>query len=768
MNKKRVLWLFCHSSLRNFEVPLLIEMGYEVFCPKSFDFEFGDRSASISYDYDRSLSIPKVILEKLNQTNFYESLGCETMAVLNEYFDIAFCMAAEEPIKSLIYRFSGVVILHAFGLFRDSGSYTDVFRNIIGLQGLNQISKLGNRFWFSQTYDNLSEIESDLLKRRSLFMPIAVSQKLDEKWVGGEKEFLFVGPKIKTNTYYHKVYENFKNDFGDMPHVIGGGQIVPVDDDKNVLGFLPKDQYVYNMTHLAAMFYHSQEPRHLHYHPLEAIEYGMPLVFMAGGMLDHLGGEKLPGRCRSIKEARRKLKKLSNGDKRLAARIIKSQRVLLESFREEYCRPFWHDAMKRIENAAVHKEIPKNRNVVVVVPAAYTGGVLDYAIRFCKSIKIGASKFGDQCNVTLAYPDDKAYDNIPELKSLKELDIKTRTYIPEIKDSAWVKRVYGLKGFDTQNTFCESVCLLNDGINHFSEFDYAFVMSDASPLSAPIYWEIPHTVVAHDYIQHYVPHLLPSEAIAIKMSNQRLADCVFVTSEPSYEDAISYAGLDKSKIRLTPYMLEISNTDLEKNEADTKDDFFLWSTNAARHKNHIRALKGISEYYRQGGKLKCYITGVNTKYFSENTNLEDAPVDIDYVNEIRELMSADSELKRNIHIMGNMEKSRYIDLLSNAKFIFHPGYGDNGNGTCFDAASLGVPSLVSDYPAMRYMGKFMNVPLHFMNPFETDNIAEALLDMERNYENYKNAIPSIKNLEKADYHEAGIELYKVIKEVADL
>ena len=63
MSKKRILWLFNHSSLRSFEVPLLVKMGYEVYCPKSYDFEIGDFSCTITYEYDRTLTIPKDVLE---------------------------------------------------------------------------------------------------------------------------------------------------------------------------------------------------------------------------------------------------------------------------------------------------------------------------------------------------------------------------------------------------------------------------------------------------------------------------------------------------------------------------------------------------------------------------------------------------------------------------------------------------------------------------------------------------------------------------------
>ena len=80
------------------------------------------------------------------------------------------------------------------------------------------------------------------------------------------------------------------------------------------------------------MYYHSMEPRHIHYHPLEAIVCGLPLIFMGGGQLDLLGGNNLPGRCSNIKEARKKIKHILNGDKKLINDIRTTQPILLEKY----------------------------------------------------------------------------------------------------------------------------------------------------------------------------------------------------------------------------------------------------------------------------------------------------------------------------------------------------------------------------------------------------------------------------------------------------
>ena len=48
-NPKRALWLINHTTLRQFEVPILQSLGYEVFLPKTFPYDEGNLSASIEY-----------------------------------------------------------------------------------------------------------------------------------------------------------------------------------------------------------------------------------------------------------------------------------------------------------------------------------------------------------------------------------------------------------------------------------------------------------------------------------------------------------------------------------------------------------------------------------------------------------------------------------------------------------------------------------------------------------------------------------------------
>ena len=104
--------------------------------------------------------------------------------------------------------------------------------------------------------------------------------------------------------------------FGDLPYVVAGAQPVAVHDN-HVLGYVPKEQHDRHMRELRVMYYHGTDRNHIHYHPFEAIRAGMPLVFMAGGLLDTLGGLDLPGQCQDPEEAHEKIERILGDDRRI-------------------------------------------------------------------------------------------------------------------------------------------------------------------------------------------------------------------------------------------------------------------------------------------------------------------------------------------------------------------------------------------------------------------------------------------------------------------
>lgn len=506
MRVYRALWLMNHNTLRPFEVPLLMDMGFEVYCPKMYPYDEGNMSASIDYQYDASLTIPVEVIEQLNQVDFYKQVSSDVMSLLNDYFDIAFIGFFPEQLKMLVDGFRGVLVMQAFGL-AGSTTYTGVIQQYLGSTFLDKMEALNDRFFFAQSYKNIAEIECRYLKNRTIYLPLGLKNAyVKDEWKGGEKKILFVCPRINTSSYFNNIYKQFKKDFEGFDYIVGGAQPIDVFDDKKVVGYIPKEQYEYNMKYLSVMFYHSQEERHLHYHPLEAVKHGMPLIYMVGGMLEKIAGRKLPGCCRTIKEARKKIKRIMGGDQKLITAIKESQSVLLKPFQYEYCREQWDKEFIKIyevlEKNINRKKERSRKKIGVLLPEAYTGGVLDYTLRFVKCLIKGIKEKEDDVDIVFGYKEHENFKEKDYFYALRKEHIEIRSFTWKIVDADYLNTVMEFRGWGRQ--YPEgSYCMPDDGINFFEDCDYLILTVDRVPLD--FFCMRPYIVVVHDYIQRYLP-----------------------------------------------------------------------------------------------------------------------------------------------------------------------------------------------------------------------------------------------------------------------
>ena len=177
---------------------------------------------------------------------------------------------------------------------------------------------------------------------------------------GDSNQILFVCPRINSSEYYNNIYKKFKQSFGSMPHVIPGAQPVKVKNDPSVIGFINTEKYIELFRTSKVMFYLSNEERHLHYHPIEAVKYGLPVVFMAGGMLEYLAKKEIPGCCYSVEEAQEKISRIFDGDKKLIQEITSSQKILLKEFDPDYVEASWRERfIPAVENYFRKTAIPQ-------------------------------------------------------------------------------------------------------------------------------------------------------------------------------------------------------------------------------------------------------------------------------------------------------------------------------------------------------------------------------------------------------------------------
>ena len=72
---RRLIWIVNHRTLLTAEVPILRELGFEVFIPKIIPADPGLRSLVTTDVYDAGLDLPAEALATLNAHHFYEDPG---------------------------------------------------------------------------------------------------------------------------------------------------------------------------------------------------------------------------------------------------------------------------------------------------------------------------------------------------------------------------------------------------------------------------------------------------------------------------------------------------------------------------------------------------------------------------------------------------------------------------------------------------------------------------------------------------------------------
>jgi glycosyltransferase involved in cell wall biosynthesis len=742
----KVMWLINHTSARKFEVPMLNAIGVkEIFLPKSFPNDPGFRSASIDWSEDKNLSIPGDDLAVLNSADWYGGANALAWKVANKYFDVVFIILYNPSVlENASKYFRGIVLWRTYGLDK-SQTYSRVLEFLSHSRGEVWVKHLGKRFVFGESYSHIADIESQLIKNNRIYLPLGLSNTaIDNKWSGFEKKVLFVCPDIGFNPYYASIYKQFIADFKGVPYAIAGAQPICV-NDPNVLGFVPYEIHDRNMREMRVMYYHSSEPNHIHYHPFEAIRAGMPLVFMAGGMLDRFGGVNLPGRCKTIKEARKKIELILNDDWNLIEAIRKSQVCLLEPMKPENCEAAWREGFQhilaRLKEAKASQSIASmgKIRIAVIVPVFYRGGCLRGAKMLAQAIELGSRQAGQDAEVVLAHLDDPVRYPDEEFLDLPAT-IKRRPYQWQLLKQDEACRAMAYAGLE-QPMVSATYQVPDDGIKQFMDCDLWIIVSDR--LEHPLLPVRPYVLMVYDYVQRY-ESLLPQVINQHFIGAAHTAEQVFVTTEFTKQDVIQFAGLPSRKVCKLPMLApEFSASCISAKDSVTcKQDsspYFLWTTNLAPHKNHENALKALRIYYEQlDGQMECRVTGVDTKNMLKSN--------LPHLKSLRDIVAISSVLKRQLKLLGELPDLAYQNQLIGCAFLWHAGRIDNGTFSVVEAAHLGLPSLSSDYPAMREIDAQFGLNLSWMDAHSPNAMAQQLKMMESKAMIFREHLPSAERL----------------------
>lgn len=742
----RVMWLLNHTSARKFEIPMLKRMGVqEFFLPKSFPGDPSFRSASVDWSEDSHLSIPAEDLQVLNNTDWYAGATPAAWQIADRHFDIVFSTLTNAAlIENAARYFKGVIVWRVFGFIQARTQYKFLRTLSPNGRARHAIEALSKRFFFGEAYSHLADQEPDFLRGRRIFLPLGLPDTTNAGgWEGKDARILFVRPDIALNPYYKKVYADFKRNFGDLPYLIGGAQPVAV-DDPNVLGFVPREQHEQNMKQLRVMFYHSDEPCHLHYHPLEAVRSGMPLIFMGGGLLDRMGGLGLPGRCTSVREAKEKLRRLLAGEASLMAQVLNSQPVLLRNMTVEHCLAGWSLGFTLLKRAAIAAReattarplaAQRRKRVAVILPVAYRGGTLRAAKSLAQALVIGSAQQGEKADIALLHVDDPITYSEEDFWDL-DAAVHRRPFKWKELDASEARRAMRYAGYKDWEPTSSTYLVPDDGIQQLQDCDVWCLVSDR--LEHPLLPIKPVVMVVYDYLQRYWVQLQQNADISF-IQAARAADRVLVTTDFTRQDAVQYAGLDPRKVRQVPMLASLfERLDLAPRR-EGKSLYFVWSTNLGLHKNHGRAAQALKIYYEElGGTLNCVLTGVNVAEILNST----AP----HLSDFSEILSQSKKTRRAVKIKGELSDGDYQHKLVHAQFLWHPTLLDNGTFSAVEAACLGTPTLSSDYPAMREMDQQFGLAMAWMDGTSARKMAEALKWMEMNAEAQRQQLPSMETL----------------------
>jgi hypothetical protein len=112
---------------------------------------------------------------------------------------------------------------------------------------------------------------------------VSPSRLGDTRWSARNSEPYVIEtiPRIEKQSYYKDIYKQYVLDHGQLPVKILGGNPAQGGElnDSRIVGFLDDADYYRTAARARLSIYHGRSHYHLHYHPIEFISLGIPVLF---------------------------------------------------------------------------------------------------------------------------------------------------------------------------------------------------------------------------------------------------------------------------------------------------------------------------------------------------------------------------------------------------------------------------------------------------------------------------------------------------------
>ncbi|GAC41576.1 glycosyltransferase [Paenibacillus popilliae] len=744
MRKKRIMWLLNHDTLSKFELPLIRDLGYEIFTPKIAIKEVFQSSGSVTYNYDKTLSIPIEDLNQLNEYDFFthtNNMPLNIKKIINTHFAtaITYTDTTFAILRKLIYNFDGDIFFRAFGLgplpFQNYTQLIDYYFEESEKYKLKQIS---NRFWFSQCYANISEIEHEFYKERTVFMPLGLPSEfynIKDEWYGSEEKILFFCTRIKHAPASEQVYREFKKDFKGFDYIVAGNQPVPVDDDK-VVGFLEREELNELFKKCKAMYYHSTDPRHLHYHPLEAMIAGMPVIYMDGGLLSILGkGKRQSGCCKDIKEARIKIQRVFSGDTQLIEDIKQDQQGILYNFSYEYNKLMWENNFIPIiedSNKWLDKSYIRSKSIAIFNSESHSGKhYLDYSKMvdiINESIKqvnpLNRVIFNNQYDEMNReqYPLQCSTENI----DLREYTLKT---ISSLETSGSLELM-----FVHEPIWHSQYVIPVDHAQNFVDADYWLFLDDS--IDSPIAPIKPYGFFVETLADRFYGALSDK-----RIYNLKNASFILTSSKTTKIDLVKYLGIDEKLIFVIPFLF---STPKKSERLSLNEDYSLIEADLNKRTELEVLIKNISDYYslyQDNQKIKVCLSN-----FSEKRDQE-------YVDNIMKGIMKTDYLKNNITLHVDVGVNEYNALYAHALRIIIPHHIRGVFFKFAKAMQFSKKMIVNNYPFYKDFEEIFGNNVQYVKFLKQGHALMKLLSDFSQVETAKNDIHDIKSTDITEISE---------------
>jgi hypothetical protein len=198
------------------------------------------------------------------------------------------------------------------------------------IQNINLNNKIKFLFSYPEIYEFEKSFDNFFNDNNSYIVKLGLSNNIINKIINTyspiNNKICFINSKINNCSYYTNIYNDFINNFKEYDYLLLGKNNNI--NNINILNNLNDDEYYKKIAECKLMYYHGKEPRHLHYHPLEGIIIGIPVIFHKESLLSSYLSNSL-GKCNDIIEIKNKINRILNNDVDFIKNIIDEQNKII-------------------------------------------------------------------------------------------------------------------------------------------------------------------------------------------------------------------------------------------------------------------------------------------------------------------------------------------------------------------------------------------------------------------------------------------------------